>query len=337
MQAIATEEDIQSMPKLEMHIHLEGTISPERVKKMADELGEELPRPIDQLYETKDLTLFLATLDWVCSLVRTPEQARDIALDFAHYCKQQNIVYAEVIVNPTHWAGLGYGELLPALSESFDEAETLGLADIRILPSLLRQQSEEESLELVNWMVRAKSDGLANRILGLSVDGNEAAAGPSGDKFAAAYALARESGFGCTAHAGESSGPQGVLEALDKLGVSRIDHGVRAAEDQSVVDRLEAEKITLNVCLSSNCALLYDGIEQHPIKELVEAGVPVTLNTDDPVVLEKTLNQELVWAANSLGWSLDEMIALQRNAVASAFCSETKKSELLAVLSSASV
>lgn len=324
----ATLREIESIPKLEMHIHLEGTIQPERVAAMAAARGEELPRPLDKLYLTQDLTDFLSTLDWVCSLVDSEQQVRDIAMDFARYCHEQNIIYSEVIINPTHWRGLPYEQLLPALNDAFDDAQQLGLADIRLLPSLLRQQSSAAAIAMVQWIGERKAAGWLNRVLGLSVDGNEAAAGPSAEKFAAAYALAKNLGLGCTAHAGESSGAEGVLEALDLLGAQRIDHGVRAIEDRAVVERLVRDKITLNICLSSNCTLLYPGIDQHPIVDLVKAGVLITLNTDDPVVLKKTLNTELAWAADELGWSIEQLKALQLNAVYSAFCDDARKAQL---------
>ena len=326
-------QQIAAMPKLEMHIHLEGTISQSRVKAMAEALGEELPRPEDELFETGDLSLFLATLDWVCSLVRTPEIAAQIAADFVEYCKEQNIVYTEVIVNPTHWKGMHFSELFPALDECFEKAAAEGGPDIRLLPSILRQQTREEALELVVWIGAAQKHGKGKRIVGLSIDGNEAASGPTGEKFAPAYKLAAELGLGLTAHAGESSGADGVTEALDYLGAQRLDHGIRAAEKPEVVQRLVDSGTTLNICLSSNCTLLYKDISEHPIFALMEAGVPFTLNTDDPVVLKTNLIDELSWAADKLDLDVPMLLSLQQNAVNSAFCSESRKAELNGILS----
>ncbi len=326
--SIATLAEISALPKLELHIHLEGTIDPAIVVALANELGEPLPRPLDALYETHDLSAFLATLDWVCSLVRSPAQAALIAENYGRYCAQQNILYAEVIVNPTHWKGLGYQQLLPALSAAFDKVQQQHGVDIRLLPSILRQQSRAEALMLVQWMGNAR----VPRIIGLSIDGNEKAAGRTGDRFAPAYALARELGFGLTSHAGESSGADGVRDVLELLKVDRIDHGIRVIEDAALTAKLAQSGITLNVCLSSNVTLLYGSIDKHPFKALRAAGVAMTLNTDDPVVLKTDLNRELAWAAEQLQYDLPTMADLQRQAVKAAFCDGATKTRLLALI-----
>lgn len=323
----ATAEQIAALPKLEMHIHLEGTISPQRVARLASEQNIALPRPLDQLYETSDLGLFLDTLDWVCALFTEPGQLLMLAQDFAAYCQQQNIIYCELIVNPTHWSGLHYSELLPALSQAFDQVADL--CDVRLLPSILRQQTAAEAVELVQWIGDSRNQPGTERLIGLSIDGNEAAAGRTGERFAEAYALAARLGLGRTCHAGESSGAEGVRDAVELLGAQRIDHGVRAIEDPELVQRLCSERITLNVCLSSNCHLIYDDISDHPLPALIEAGVPVTLNTDDPVVLKTTLNDELTWAAQALNFSIDDLRRFQRNAIASAFCDGATREALL--------
>lgn len=321
---IPTLAEIQALPKLEMHIHLEGTIDPALVVALAEKLGEPLPRPLDQLYATHDLSAFLATLDWVCSLVRSPEEAAAIATNFGRYCAQQNILYAEVIVNPTHWKGLGYAQLFPALSLAFDTVQRESGIDIRLLPSILRQQSAEEALELVEWMGSAR----VARIVGLSIDGNEKVAGRTSDRFAPAYARARELGFGLTSHAGESSGAEGVRDALDLLHVDRIDHGIRVIEDADLTRRVAESGITLNVCLSSNTTLIYGTLAKHPFKQLRAAGVAMTLNTDDPVVLKTDLCRELHWAAQNLPLDLLTLAEFQRQAVRAAFCNTATRQRL---------
>lgn len=326
--ANATLDQITALPKLELHIHLEGTIDPAVVVELAAQLGEPLPRPLDQLYATHDLSAFLATLDWVCSLVRSPEQAVAIADNYGRYCAKQNILYAEVIVNPTHWKGLSYEQLFPALSTAFDKVQMEHGVDIRLLPSILRQQSAEEALAMVRWMGVAR----VPRIIGLSIDGNEKAAGRTGDRFAPAYELARRFGFGLTSHAGESSGAEGVRDAIELLKVDRIDHGIRVIEDAELTARVAQSGLTLNVCLSSNVTLLYGSIDKHPFNALRAAGVAMTLNTDDPVVLKTDLCSELAWAAEQLALDLPTLAGFQRQAVNAAFCEDATKARLLAVI-----
>ena len=325
---VPSSEHIRAVPKIELHIHLEGTFRPARVTELAAIAGEEPPRPVDRLFEVDNLADFLETLDWVCGLVRDVPTAEQVAYDFAAYAHDQGIVYAEVIVNPTHWSGLTTGDLFTACARGFDRAQADGLGDFRLLPSILRQQSEQEARQLVQWI---ESAGLA-RIVGLSIDGNEAAAGRTGPRFAPAYANAARIGLGLTAHAGESSGAEGVRDAIELLGVSRIDHGVRCLEDPAVLDLVQEREITLNVCLTSNCTLLYSSLDEHPIKDLAAAGVRFTINTDDPETLGISLCSELQLAAAHLGWSLGDLVAAQHRAIDAAFCSDADKQALRAVV-----
>ncbi|MGA0838485.1 MAG: adenosine deaminase [Pseudomonadales bacterium] len=317
-----TEQDVARLPKVELHVHLEGSISPQRVVALAAARGEALKRPVNQLFRASSLDEFLANLDWVCSLVRTEEEAEAIAMDFARYAEGQGIVYAEVIVNPSHWRGIPPESLLAALCAGFSDAHARGGPDLRLVPSILRQQSVNEAIRLVDCMAALGS----SRIVALSTDGNQARALDSSLRLAPAFEHARARGFAGTAHAGESSGPEGVLAALDVLRVQRIDHGVRAVEDRHLLDRLAREHVTLNVCLSSNCHLLYPDLEAHPLPALMSAGVRCTLNTDDPVVLGTTLNEELFWSAKAFGWDRATLATFQQNALRAAFCSNSDKS-----------
>lgn len=321
-------EQVRAVPKVELHIHLEGTFRPARVAELAAIAGEEPPRPVDQLFEVDNLADFLETLDWVCGLVRDEPTAEQVAYDFAAYAHDQGIVYAEVIVNPTHWSGLTTAELFASCARGFDRAQADGLGDFRLLPSILRQQSEQEAQRLVEWIGGAGLD----RIVGLSIDGNEEAAGRTGPRFASAYADAARIGLGRTAHAGESSGAEGVRDAMELLGVTRIDHGVRCVEDPEVLGMVLERGITLNVCLTSNCTLLYSSLDNHPIREIGAAGVRFTINTDDPETLGISLCSELELAANHLDWNLADLVAAQHRAVDAAFCSDADKQALRALI-----
>jgi adenosine deaminase len=253
-----------------------------------------------------------------------------VAYDFAARAALDGTVYAEVIVNPTHWHALSPSALIEAIDTGFERAATDGLTDCRILVSLLRTQTAEEAENLVRWMTRTPP----KRVVGLSVDGNEEAAGRTGPKFAGAYRLAGDAGLGRTAHAGESSGPEGVQDALDLLGVSRIDHGVRSIESPSLVARLVDEQIPLNVCPTSNRVLLYPDLMQHPLPHLVEAGVAVTINTDDPAPLGTDLVNDVSLAAELCGWDMGDLKRMTRTAIDASFCGEVRKTELHASVAS---
>ena len=170
-----------------------------------------------------DLTAFLEVLDWSCGLVRTPEQLARAAYSVAAREARAGAGYADVIVNPTHWSAWRerLDAFVDALDAGFAQAETDGLPRIGLCISLLRQQTASEALELVEWLVKRRHP----RVVALSIDGNEAAAGRTGPRFADAFHRAAEAGLHRTVHAGESSGPEGVRDALEFLLAERIDHG----------------------------------------------------------------------------------------------------------------
>lgn len=316
------------LPKVELHVHLEGTIEPERIVSLAEAAGAALPRPIDRIYEASDLSEFLAFLDWIGSLVTEPQTAAALAYEYASRAHVDGIRYAEVIVNPTHWGGLPLVELLAGMAVGFDQAQAEGMTDCRILPSILRQQDAESAEALARFIADRRPD----RVVGISIDGNEAVAGRTAPRFARAYAIVGEAGLGRTAHAGESSGPDGVRDALDLLAVDRIDHGIRAIEDDSVVARLVDEGTVLNVCVTSNCRRMYPDVHHHPILPLLEAGVRCSLNTDDPAPMACSLTSEFDLVGGAGGWDLPTAAAITRTAIDAAFCEAVTKRTLEAEL-----
>ena len=319
---------IRESYKIELHIHLEGTLNIKRIISLAGELGERPPRPFEDLFKVFSLPEFLSTLDWICGLVRKESHVRAIARDFLDYAKTQNLIYVELIVNPGHWK-LDYDELFGPLNDEFLNAAVHGGPDVRILPSIGRSDSSSQAMALAQWCV---SSGLP-ALVGLSIDGDERN-GSYSHRFAPAFSLAAEHGLPCTAHAGESSPASGVVEALDLLGVQRIDHGVRAIELPELVGRLVDDEVPLNVCVSSNCNLLYSSIEEHPLAALVDKGVLCTLGTDDPEVTGLNLNQELQRVSEYFGFDEKQMIQFQQNAAIAAFCDEETKALLTEMITS---
>jgi adenosine deaminase len=316
-----------ALPKAEVHVHLEGSFSAEDVAMLAEEAGAPLPRPPSQLFDVGNLADFLARLDWSCALVRTEEQLSRAAYRLAQREHASGAGYADVIVNPTHWpAWKGrLGEMVAALDDGFSRAERDGWSPIGLCLSLLRQQSAEDGMALVGWMAKAAP----GRVVALSVDGDEGAAGRTGPRFAPAFAAARAAGFRCTAHAGESSGPEGVWDAIDVLKADRVDHGVRAVEDPHLVRALAERGVPLNVCPSSNIKLgVYRSYEEHPLKLLRQAGVRVTVNTDDPALIGTRLEWEYARAGAAAGWGTSDYLQLAAASVDAAFCSGELKSRL---------
>ena len=315
------------MPKVELHVHLESTMPGEMLARFAARRGRSLPRPAERLYDSsaEDLSDFLSFLDGICSFVGTAEELEEAAEHAALAAGEENILYSELILNPTHWPQFTAAEIIAAVTEGFDRGQAAGGADCRFTLSLSRTQTGEEAMALVEAMQAHRTPRLA----GLSIDGNEALSGRTGERFRPAFLAAGAAGFGCTVHAGESSGPEGVRDALDLLEADRLDHGVRAAEDPALVDRLVRERVPLNVCLTSNLTLLYQRPEDHPLRQLLDAGAAVTLNRDDPTFLGGlTLTEELRRAAEFASMTRAELLACQETAVEAAFCSPETKAAL---------
>jgi adenosine deaminase len=326
-----TTDFVASLPKAEVHVHLEGCFEPADVERLAREAGEPLPRPVDRLFDLTglDLSAFLEVLDWSCGLVRTPEQLARAGYAFAAREAKAGVRYADLIFNPTHWSAWR-GRLdgfIDALDRGLREAEADGLPRVGLCVSLLRQQSASEALEVVDWLLERRHP----RVVALSIDGNEAAAGRTGPRFADAFARAAAAGLRRTVHAGESSGPEGVWDALQYLHAERIDHGVRAIEDADLVATLAERRITLNVCPGSNVQLgLYPDLKSHPLDRLRLAGVPVTINTDDPALMSTDLVSEYLACADAFGWDAEVVRQVARSSVDASFCEADLRQTLLA-------
>ncbi|MFR6095228.1 MAG: adenosine deaminase family protein [Dysosmobacter welbionis] len=256
------------------------------------------------------------------------ETAQQIAYRHAKYAQEQGILYTEIIVNPSHWKNIRTGELLTGVLEGFDQAGADGLPDCRLLVSLRREQDTASARRTIEWILSHRHP----RLVGVSVDGNEACSQDSNQRFAPLLARAAEAGLGIAVHAGESSGPEGVQEALELLGAKRIDHGVRAVEDLKLLERLLRERISLNICYTSNVAGGLYTPGNHPLGELYSRGISVTVNTDDPQLLRVSLSQELQRVAEQYHWKIEELLKLQYYAVDAAFCTEERRSELLSRL-----
>lgn len=323
--------DFRSLPKAEIHIHLEGCFGAQTIVNLARENGEALPRPQDQLLDFTGLADFLEFLDFICGLSRTKDHLAKAAYAFSQRMAGSGVGYSDLIVNPTHWSGWqgNLAGLIEGLDAGLSAAEQDGLPPTGLCVSLLRQQSSEEAIAVVEELLRLKHP----RVVALSVDGNEAASGRTGPKFAHAFQMAGRGGLKRTAHAGESSGAEGVRDAVFLLGVDRIDHGVRAIEDAELLDILADRQIALGICPTSNLTLgLYKEMAEHPIDLLRRAGVPVSINTDDPALLKLDLPTEYQRTASAFGWDRDICRSVAETSIKASFASDDIKGRLLGEL-----
>lgn len=324
-------ERLRILPKAEVHLHLEGCFEPSVIEQWAKSESVALPRPREDLLKFSGLADFLGFLDLACGLASTSARLAELSYGLSKRLAENGTGYADVIINPTHWyAWHGrLGAMLDAIDAGFTEAEQDGLPSAGLCISLLRTQSADAAIELVDSLVSMKHP----RVVALSVDGNEATAGRTGPRFAEAFCRASSAGLGRTVHAGESSGPEGVWDAIDLLGADRIDHGVRAIEDAALVDVLAERAIPLGVCLTSNLSLgVYPSIQAHPIERLRAAGVLVSVNTDDPALLSTSLVGEYQLCRSAFGWSDEITKAVARTSIESSFATADIKAKLINAL-----
>lgn len=320
-------KSLRALPKAEVHVHLEGCFEPATLENWAKQAGVPMPRPRDQLFSFIGLADFLKFLDWACGLANTSDRLAEMAYGFCQRLAADGTGYADLIINPTHWAAW-HGKtkaLIDALHAGFSAAEQEGLPAVGLCISLLRTQSADEAIELVENLVSWRHP----RVVALSVDGNEAAAGRTGPRFAEAFRRAGSAGLKRTVHAGESSGPEGVRDAIEVLSADRIDHGVRAIEDAHVVALLAERGIPLGICPSSNLTLkVYPSIEAHPIDKLRKAGVRISVNTDDPSLLATNLPAEYGLVSAAFGWSDENVRDVARTSIDASFATADVKARL---------
>ena len=219
--------------------------------------------------------------------------------------------------------------MLDAMDAGFKAAEQDGLPSVGLCVSLLRTQSTDEAIELVDALRALRHP----RVVALSVDGNEATAGRTSPRFAEAFRRAGAAGLRRTVHAGESSGPEGVWDAVNVLGADRIDHGVRAIEDAALVRMLADRQIPLGICPTSNLVLgVYPSILDHPIEKLRAAGVRVSVNTDDPALLGASLIGEYALCRRTFGWTDAMTKSVAQTSIDASFANVDVKAQLLAAL-----
>lgn len=328
MQTIPGAQRLRALPKAEVHLHLEGCFEATVLARWAALDRVALPRPVERLYQFSGLGDFLEFLDLACGLACTPQRVAELSYSLCQRLAENGAGYADVILNPTHWHS--WKGRLPALLDAIDAglcaAEQDGLPPVGLCISLLRTQSAEDATALVEALIALRHA----RVVALSVDGNEATAGRTGPRFAQAFKRAGAAGLRRTVHAGESSGPEGVRDAVELLGADRIDHGVRAVEDPALVELLARRQIPLGICPTSNLVLgVYPDMAAHPIERLRLAGVPVSVNTDDPALLGASLVGEYQRCAQAFGWSDAVLRALARTSIEASFAPAATKAGLL--------
>ena len=316
------------LKKAELHCHIEGATPPELALAQAEKYGIDTSAIIrDKAYVWEDFTSFVKCYDAIASLFRTEEDYALLAEAYLTELAEAGTIYSEIIVSPDHGntIGLGAHAYLEGLAAGMEAARQKTGIESRMLITGIRHLGPESVIRTAEFAARREHA----LVTGFNLAGEERMH-KVGD-FARAFDIVRDAGLGLTIHAGELSGAFSVRDALDHVRPSRISHGVRAIEDMELVRRLADAGVVLEVCPGSNISLqVFPDFASHPLRALHEAGVRVTLNSDDPPFFHTSLAQEYDIASAVMGFSDGEINGMTRTAIEAAFVDEPTRQRLLA-------
>jgi aminodeoxyfutalosine deaminase len=296
-------QPLSAFPKIELHVHLEGTVRPATLLEIARRNDYRLPGETEEevaaLYEFRDFAHFIEVWILTTNALQTADDFRQVVVDYAAEAASHGAVYLEGIFSPAERArrGVRWEDMFEGYCDGANEARERHGVEVRLTPDITRGFTLEEAEETVRWAARYRDRG----VLGVGLGGLEAEFPP--EPYAATFERARGEGLASVPHAGEVAGPASVRGALDALGAVRVRHGIRAVEDDALVDELRDRGLVLDVCPVSNLRTgAVASLAEHPLRRLVTAGVRCSVSTDDPAMFDTDLTRDYE-AASLLGLS----------------------------------
>ena len=313
------------LPKAELHLHIEGTLEPELAFALAARNGVTLPyadtEELREAYLFSDLQSFLDLYYGLMAVLHTADDFAELADAYLARAAAQGVRHAEIFFDPqAHTArGVPIGTVIEGLSRALDGAEGRHGVSTRLIMCFLRDESAESAMETLE-----AAKPYLHRITGVGLDSAEVGHPPS--KFREVYAAAEALGLRKVAHAGEEGPPAYIREALDVLGVERVDHGLRSMEDPELVERLVRERVPLTLCPLSNVRLrAIDVLEDHPLAAMMDAGLMVTVNSDDPAYFGGYVGDTFDAVREALGLDRDRLRTLARNSFEASFLDDDEE------------
>jgi aminodeoxyfutalosine deaminase len=304
-------------PKIELHVHLEGTVRPDTLREIAKRNDYALPDDLESLYAFRDFAHFIEVFELTAGALQSYDDFRQVVVDYAAEATAHGAVYLEAIFAPGLWRGLDTDEVFGGYCDGAREARERHGVEVRLTPDIPTVYSSEDAEKIARYCIAYRDRG----VVGLGVGGLEYPSEP----FARAFALAREGGVGSVPHAGELAGPKSVRTALEGLAADRIRHGIRAVDDEGLVRELAGRGTVLDVCPLSNLRTgAVASFEEHPLPRLVAAGVRCSISTDDPAMFDTDLTRDYA-AAASLGVSPR---AAYESGLAGALCDDETRERL---------
>jgi adenosine deaminase len=325
-------EFIRRLPKAELHLHIEGSLEPEMVFALAARHGVKLAHPsveaLRRAYDFSDLQSFLDIYYAGADVLRDAADFRAMTLAYLERAHTDGVVHAEVFFDPqTHTArGIAIGTVIEGITSALREGEARYGISHRLILCFLRHLPAADAMATLESALPYRE-----HIHAVGLDSSECGFPPR--LFTEVFERARTEGFLCVAHAGEEGPPEYIREALDLLKVRRIDHGVRCEEDPSLLERLAAEQVPLTVCPLSNLRLrVVRRLAEHNLKRLLDRGLAVTINSDDPAYFGGYLGENFIQTAAALGLTSADVVRLCANSIRASFMPEAWKAHWLARL-----
>jgi len=318
---------LEALPKVELHVHLEGATSPEAIFRMAERNGISLPAADRESWNAfcqfRDFNHFITVYEASTRCMLTAEDFTEMVVDFCERQAAQNVLYTEAFLSTgLHLEKIPSRELIDALEEGSRDGERACGTRVRFIPDISRERPWQQE-RILSFAVEAHQRGIG---LGIGLGGIESGYPPR--LFQQTYETAAKAGLHLVAHAGETTGGAGILEAVQLLQAERIGHGIRVLDDGRLVDELRQRRVPFEVSPQSNyCTGVVAAGQPHPLRAMQEQGLLCTVNSDDPALFSSDLvNEYLTLAAQ--GFSLDELVQLDRNAAAVSFLGNREKQDL---------
>ena len=322
-------EFIKKTPKTELHLHIEGSLEPELMFKLSKRNKIEIPfKNVDEIrsaYNFTNLDSFLKIYYQGSNVLITEEDFFDLTWEYILRCKQDNIVHTEIFFDPqSHLPrGVGFKTIINGINKALNKARDELNISSKIIMCFLRHLDEESCFDVLKQACDHK-----DKIIGVGLDSSEKGNPPT--KFRRLFEQAIKEGFLTVAHAGEEGPPEYISDSLDILKVKRIDHGVQCLKDEKLVNRLISEQIPLTVCPLSNVKLcVFDKLENHNLKKMLDKGLRVMVNSDDPAYFGGYLNKNLIETSKALNLDIQDVKILIENSFKSSFLDEDEKKNWL--------
>ena len=320
---------IEEIPKAELHLHIEGSFEPELMFDIAARNGVKIKyatvEELKKAYDFNNLQEFLDIYYAGAGALQTKKDFYDLTWAYLEKAHKQNVIHTEIMFDPqTHTdRGIPFAYVIEGIHDALEDAKSKYGMTYNLILSFLRHLSEEAAFKTLEEATPYKS-----WIKCVGLDSSEVGNPPS--KFKNVYTKAREEGFMLTAHAGEEGPAEYVWEALDILGVDRIDHGNHSLDDDKLVERLANEKMTLTVCPLSNLKLkVVEDLHNHPLKTMLDKGLRATVNSDDPAYFGGYVNDNFLAVADALDLTKEDITTLAQNSIEASFIDDDLKKKYL--------